>query len=97
LKLRGLKYLGQHFRRQAPLGPYIVDFISFTDRIVIEVDGGQHNLDSHIRADALRDEFLLSQGFNVLRFWNSDIDRNLDGAMELILRTLQTPTRQIAR
>ena len=97
LKLRELKSRGHHFRKQAPLGPYIVDFVSFTDRAVIEVDGGQHNLDSHVHADEVRDQFLLSQGFRVLRFWNSDIDRNLDGVMEMILQTLQTPTRQVAR
>ncbi len=65
--------------------------------MVIEVDGGQHNIDSHIRADELRDRFLSSQGFRVLRFWNSDIDGNLDGVMEVIFQALQTPTRHVAR
>jgi very-short-patch-repair endonuclease len=97
VKLRELKSLGHHFRRQAPLGIYIVDFISFGDKIVIEADGGQHNLDSNIRSDELRDQFLSSQGFKVLRFWNSDVDGNLDAVMEVILQALQTPTRHVAR
>lgn len=92
VSLRGLKSFGFHFRRQAPIGKYIVDFVSFRDRIVIEADGGQHGLQKDQNADRIRDAFLASQGFTVLRFWNSEIDRNLDGVMERIVEVLKTPT-----
>jgi very-short-patch-repair endonuclease len=88
VKLRELKSLGYHFRRQAPVGPYIVDFISFRSQLVIEADGGQHGMSEGVRSDRARDAFLHAQGFKVLRFWNSDIDRNLNGVMETILTTL---------
>ncbi len=94
MKLRELKGLGFHFRRQAPIGRYIVDFVSFQSRLVIEADGGQHGMPESARSDQLRDAFLQSQGFQVLRFWNSDIDANLEGVMESILGTLKhVPSR----
>jgi very-short-patch-repair endonuclease len=92
VKLRELKALGFHFRRQAPIGRYIVDFASLSARMVVEVDGGQHGMEAGIRSDRERDAFLRSRGFSVLRFWNSDVDHNLDGVMETILSALNTPT-----
>ena len=92
VKLRELKPLGFHFRRQAPIGRYIVDFASFSNRVVVEVDGGQHNLPEGVQSDRERDAFLHSQGFKVLRYWNSDVDQNLEGIMETILSALGTPT-----
>jgi very-short-patch-repair endonuclease len=89
VKLRELKPLGFHFRRQAPIGPYIVDFVSFHSRLIIEADGGQHGMPEGARLDQMRDAFLGSQGFTVLRFWNSDIDSNLTGVMEEILSMLK--------
>jgi very-short-patch-repair endonuclease len=86
VKLRELKQLGYHFRRQSPLGPYIVDFICFGSNVIVEADGGQHNLSEGAERDRIRDAFLRSQGFHVLRFWNSDIDQNLKGVMETISR-----------
>ena len=91
MKLRELKSLGFHFRRQAPIGPYIVDFISFRSGIVIEADGGQHGMTEGSRLDRVRDAFLQSLGFRVLRFWNSDIDSNLADVMESILSALRHP------
>jgi very-short-patch-repair endonuclease len=91
VKLRELKSLGFYFRRQAPVGPYIVDFVSFRSQLVIEADGGQHGMPAGARSDQTRDAFLQSQGFRVLRFWNSDIDANLAGVMESILSTLRDP------
>jgi len=90
VRLRELKPLGFHFRRQAPIGPYIVDFVSFRSQLVIEVDGGQHATPAGLEVDRTRDAFLLSQGLRVRRFWNSDIDQNLDGVMESVL--LESPT-----
>jgi len=92
IRLRELKALGFHFRRQAPIGRYIVDFASFGARIVVEIDGGQHGMVEGFQSDRERDAFLRSQGFTVLRFWNSDVDRNLNGVMESIFRALSTPT-----
>lgn len=92
VNLRGLKSLGFHFRRQAPIGRYIVDFVSFRDRVVIEADGGQHGLQTDSDAARVRDAFFAAQGFTVLRFWNSEIDCNLDAVMERIVEVLKTPT-----
>jgi very-short-patch-repair endonuclease len=92
VKLRELKALGFRFRRQAPIGPHIVDFVLLSARIVIEIDGGQHAMPVSLRSDSERDRFLQSQGFRVLRFWNSDVDRNLSGVVENILHHLNTPT-----
>ena len=89
VKLRELKSLGFHFRRQAPIGRYIVDFVSFRSQLVVEADGGQHGMPEGARSDQTRDAFLQSQGFQVLRFWNSDIDANLAGVMESILSALK--------
>lgn len=89
--LRKLKTQGHHFRRQAPIGHYIVDFVSFADRMVIEADGGQHGLVDQQRRDRVRDAFLQRSGFNVLRFWNSDIDHSFDGVMDTISNALQDP------
>ena len=69
------------FRRQQPIGPYIVDFVCFESRLVIEVDGGQHQ-DSE--PDTVRDAWLRAQGFRVLRFWDNDVLTNLPGVLERI-------------
>jgi very-short-patch-repair endonuclease len=91
VKLRELKPLGFHIRRQAPIGHYIVDFVSFRSQLIIEADGGQHGMPDGARSDQNRDAFLQSQGFKILRFWNSDIDSNLTGVMESILSALKDP------
>ena len=80
-----------HFRRQVGLGPYIVDFASHNARLIIEVDGGQHGEQSV--AEAKRTAFLKSQGYRVLRFWNNDVLRNIDGVLEAIQSVItSTPT-----
>ena len=94
VRLRELKTLGFHFRRQAPIGRHIVDFVSFRSQLVIEADGGQHGVADGVRSDQARDAFLQSQGFTVLRFWNSDIDANLEGVMESILGALRQSPRE---
>jgi very-short-patch-repair endonuclease len=79
---------GTHFRRQVHLGHYIVDFASHNARLIIEVDGGQH--DEQSGRDADRTRFLESQGYRVLRFWNNDILRNIDGVLQEIQSALTT-------
>ena len=72
-RLRGRQIGGKKFRRQVPIGPYIVDFLSHDARIVIEIDGSQHQEQAHKRRDAARDRWLQAKGFEVLRFWSSDV------------------------
>jgi very-short-patch-repair endonuclease len=76
-KLRAKQIAGIKFRRQQPIGYYIVDFVSFEKKIIIELDGGQHAKAK--KKDSKRDKFLNENGFTVLRFWNNDIFSNLDG------------------
>jgi very-short-patch-repair endonuclease len=80
-----------HFRRQVHLGRYIVDFASHSLKIVIEIDGGQHAVQS--KQDAMRTRFLESEGYRVLRFWNNEVLGNIDGVLEVIQSAcLTTPT-----
>jgi very-short-patch-repair endonuclease len=73
--------LGAHFRRQVPLGPYIVGFACLRHKLVLEIDGGQH-LGS--AADSVRDHWLKERGFRVLRFWNHEVMKNERGVLEVI-------------
>jgi very-short-patch-repair endonuclease len=94
-RLRELRRVGFHVRRQAPFRGYILDFVCYARRIVIEVDGGQHAADEAAARDTVRDDVLRREGFQVLRFWNTEVNDNLDGVMETIQRALATvpPTR----
>ena len=83
LRHRGLR--GCKFRRQHPIGPYVVDFVCLDRRLILEVDGGQH--DGCI-GDARRDAFLRRGGFRVLHFWNTEVLQNIDGVLEGILEIL---------
>jgi very-short-patch-repair endonuclease len=80
---------GSHFRRQAVVGPFIVDFASRKAKIVIELDGGQHNWQQ--ASDSLRQRRIEAAGYRVLRFWNHDVLGNLDGVLTEIQSAL-TPT-----
>ena len=80
---------GTHFRRQVRLGRYIVDFASHRARLVIEVDGGQHALSA---TDVKRTQFIESEGYRVLRFWNNDVLLNIDAVLEAVYDALTTPT-----
>jgi len=83
LRLRDVD--GHRFRRQCPIGPFVVDFACLHARLVIEADGGQH---ADSMTDAARDAFLRSKGFRVLRFWNHDIVANLEGVRAVIAEHL---------
>jgi very-short-patch-repair endonuclease len=74
VQLRALKELGYHFRRQSPIPPYIVDFECRRSKLVVEVDGGQHGLDRHLKRDSVRDRDLRKAGYRILRFWNNEVD-----------------------
>jgi len=83
-RLRGYQVSGLKFRRQQPIGPYIVDFVCFEKKIVIEVDGGQHGEESVRQRDDERTAWLHGEGFRVLRFWNNEALANLEGLLEVI-------------
>ena len=70
------------FTRQLPIGPYIADFACREPRLVVEIDGSQHMGSDY---DASRDRYLVSQGWTVIRFWNSDVQNNPEGVAEAIL------------
>ncbi len=74
------------FNRQVPVGPFICDFASRGARLVIEVDGGQH--DWHSDDDARRTRFIENQGFRVIRFWNNDVLERMEGVVAEIARVL---------
>ena len=84
-----LDNLGVKFRRQAQIGRYIVDFVCFEKKLVLEIDGGQHYNNPK---DKIRDLWLKSQGFKVLRLWDSEVLGNRDGVIERILENLATPS-----
>jgi very-short-patch-repair endonuclease len=86
-RLRFWQVDGHKFRRQQPLGVYIVDFVCFQKRLIIELDGGQHAQEANY--DAGRDAWLRDQGFTILRFWNNDVLKNIDGVMTMIRTKLQ--------
>jgi len=80
---------GLKFRRQQPIDSYIVDFVCFEKRIIIEVDGGQHAVEKN--KDQERDSYLRQFGFKVLRFWNNDVLQNTSGVLEIIRRNCLSP------
>ena len=94
VKLRDLRALGHHFRRQSPILTYIVDFECRRSRVIVEVDGTQHGFDMNRERDLMRDANLRGAVYRVLRFSNAEIDRELDGVMETIASALKAdPTR----
>ena len=81
---------GVQFRRQHPIEPYIVDFCAIRQRLVIELDGGQHN--ENAAADETRTKFLESRGYRVLRFWNHEVFLQLEAVMQVIYEALGEET-----
>ena len=75
---------GTHFRRQAPIGPYVVDFFCPAAHLIIELDGGHHNEEETAQKDRARQLWLEREGYRVIRFWNSDVNSNLEGVLEQI-------------
>ena len=78
LKSRQLE--GLKFRRQEPIGNYVVDFVCYEKKIIVEIDGGQHC----VERDGNRDRWLESQNFKILRFWNTEVLKNSQGVWEVI-------------
>ena len=83
-RLEGLK-----FRRQFPIGEYVLDFYCIEKKLAIEVDGGQHAEDIEIQLDEVRTKFLNGKGVKVLRFWNNDVIQNEEAVLEVSIKSLQ--------
>jgi very-short-patch-repair endonuclease len=92
-RLRDRRLTEFKFRRQHPLGPFVVDFCCAEARLVIELDGGQHALQRN--SDAARTEFLEAQGYRVLRFWNNEILTNIEGVLHRIVAALRVNHRPL--
>ncbi|MCK0196806.1 DUF559 domain-containing protein [Ancylobacter sp. 6x-1] len=84
-RLRDRRLAGWKFRRQVPVGPYVVDFLCADAKLVIELDGGHHTPE----ADAERTRMIEADGYLVIRFWNNDVLENLDGVLRRILESLR--------
>jgi len=82
-RLRRKQLEGFRFRRQHPLGPYVVDFFCAEAKLVVEVDGGQHADDGDTRT-----RWLAARGYRVIRFWNNDVLANTEGVLQMILEAL---------
>jgi len=80
--LRAHRFMGLKFKRQKPVGRYIADFVCCEQRLIVELDGGQHS--EQVAYDQRRDAWLRSQGYTVLGFWNSDVMQQLEGVLEQI-------------
>jgi very-short-patch-repair endonuclease len=89
--LRSQQMQRHKFRRQVPIGRYIADFVCHEARLIIEIDGGQHDHSSP--QEPARSAFLQNEGYRVLRFWNNEVLANIDGVLEVIHSAiLATPT-----
>jgi very-short-patch-repair endonuclease len=84
--LRAHRFQDFKFRRQQPIGPYIVDFICLEEKLIVELDGGQHA--EAVEYDVQRDGWLRNEGYRVLRVWNNELLENESGVMEKILEML---------
>lgn len=80
--LRAHRFMGFKFKRQKPVGRYIVDFVCMEQRLIIELDGGQHG--ESVSYDVRRDKWLSQQGYLVLRFWNNEMMLELESVLERI-------------
>jgi len=86
-RLRARRFQGLKFKRQVPIGPFVADFASMRAKVVIEVDGGQHDEN---QKDKIRDQFLSERGFRVLRFWNNDVLRSTEAVLETISAAVES-------
>lgn len=87
--IRARQLDGCKFRRQQPIGNYVVDFVCFEKKLIIELDGGQHAIEKE--KDIERDNWLKKEGYKVLRFWNNDVLNKHDGVLSEIRKYLDPP------
>lgn len=88
-RLRNNQLCGVKFRRQQPVGNYIVDFVSLDKKLIIEIDGGQHDEITIRTKDQQRTIYLEGRGFKVMRFWNNDVLKNTEGVLLQIEEVLR--------
>ena len=81
-----------HFRRQAALGPYVVDFVCHSAKLVVEVDGSQHGHPEGMAADAKRTHWIEERGYRVLRFWNQEVLREIEVVLDTVRAALYSST-----
>jgi very-short-patch-repair endonuclease len=86
--LRTFELKGTHFRRQVPIGSYVIDFACMAARLVIEIDGSQHGEAENAARDDARTRWLEREGYRVLRFWNNDIVQNPQGVLDVVYAAL---------
>jgi very-short-patch-repair endonuclease len=82
--LKEMPAFGTHFRRQAPIGPYVVDFFCPARQLIIELDGGHHGEADNAEKDRERQAWLEHEGYRVIRFWNSELTADLEAVLERI-------------
>jgi very-short-patch-repair endonuclease len=87
-ELRNRNFGRLKFRRQQPIGPYIVDFVCFEAKLVIELDGTQHSEQNRRSADEVRTRFLESQEFRVVCYWNTEVFKEFDAVLNAIYHEL---------
>lgn len=90
-ELRNRHFGCMKFRRQQPIGPYVVDFVSFEAKLIIELDGVQHCEKDRRSADEARTHFLETQGFRVVRYWNTEVFKEFDSVLNSIYHELGMP------
>ena len=92
--LRAHRFMGRKFKRQKPMGRYVVDFVCLEEKLIIELDGGQHA--ESVEYDHVRDSWLRSEGYTVLRFWNNELINEMDGVLEQIRLTLDSGVQTLS-
>lgn len=86
--LRKKNFSNLKFKRQVPIGEFIVDFCCQRLRLIIELDGGYHADTAQRMKDFKRDKWMKNKGYTILRFWNNEVDNNIEGVLEKILETI---------
>src|SRR3989338_7277223 len=92
--LRAHRFMGRKFKRQKPMGRYVVDFVCLEEKLIIELDGGQHA--ESVEYDHVRDSWLRSEGYTVLRFWNNELMNEMNGVLEQIRLTLDSGVQTLS-
>ncbi|MSP52830.1 MAG: endonuclease domain-containing protein [Gammaproteobacteria bacterium] len=95
--LRAKRFCNFKFRRQVQIRKYIVDFVCHEHKLIIELDGGQHNETLIRLKDNVRTKVLESEGYNVIRFWNHDVLQNRDAVLDKIFTILSNPLSRATR
>ncbi len=90
-QLRAKRFMNIKFKRQVPIGVYIADFVCKDKKLIIELDGSGHLETAQQEHDINRDSYLKSQGYEILRFYNNDIENNLEGVLEVIRQKILSP------